>query len=260
MARARSCILGGLFVMSLGFAEAKPALGEINLRAAIDAIQESRCHAEYWADPRPSRPLSVLPVAVRSEGEVAYAWVEGLDGPEWATFYVITRKGAKAVATSSSGYNKKLVQGSVGFQESWNQVFGADSSKHSFGGDFRIGELRVPFRCALVLGADTTVKREMVDAVQRTMTISLTQFNRTGANYPERVRIVIANFNTDFAATYVLVRETGELFGVLLNDPVESPPADAEYLVWQPYNPSDWPPIRRRIMSTGIKREIRVGK
>ena len=184
--------------------------------------------------------------------------VDGLDGPEWVTFYAITNKGTKAVVTSSWGYNKELMKQSPAFQQSWGRVFD-DNSKHAFGSDVRIGELPVPTICTLVLDADTAVKRAMVDAVQKSMTISLSLFNRTGANYPASVRIVIANFNTDFAGTYVLIRETGEIFGVVLEDPMEFSPADTEYVVWQPYNRSDLPPIRRKIMATGIEREIQLG-
>lgn len=256
MVGTRSWIL--TTVVSLALCEATPALAEVQVTAAIEAIQEYRCGAEYWADTRPSPP-SDLRVAIRSEGQIARAVVEGLDGPDWMTFYTIMSTGTKASVTSSWAYAKALMKESAGFQESWGSVFD-DGSKHAFGSDVRIGELHVPITCDLVLEADTAVKRAMVDAVQRSMTISLSLFNKTGANYPSRVRIVIANFNTDFAATYVLVRDTGEIFGVLLNDPMASPPGDAEYLVWQPYNRSDLPPIRRKIMATGIDGEIQLGK
>ena len=148
---------------------------------------------------------------------------------------------------------------SASFQESWGKVFD-DTSKHAFGSDVHIGELHLPIKCALVLESDTPVKRAMVDAVQRSMAISLTGFNKPAADYPARVRIAIANFNTDFAATYVLVRDTGEIFGVALNDPVGFPPENAEYVVFELFNPSDLPPIRRKITATGIEREIQLGK
>jgi hypothetical protein len=202
----------------------------------------------------------VLPVAIRSEGQIAHALVEGLDGPDLVTFYTITSKGTKAVVTSSFGYNKTLTKENSGFQESWGRVFD-DDSKHAFGTDVRMGELRIPMKCTLVLEDDTAVKREMVDAVRRTLASILTQFNRAGAtNYPDLIRVVIANFNIDFGATYVLVRETDEILGVTLNDPMEFPPAKAEYIVFELYNSSDLPPIRRKIMATGIEHEIRLGK
>jgi hypothetical protein len=257
--RTRSWIPAALSVVGLILGEVKPALAEIHLTAAIDAIREYRCGAEYWTNPRPSPRPSALQVAIRSEGEIAYALVEGLDGRDLVTFYTITSKGTKAIVTSSWGYDKTLAKESAPFQESWGRVFD-DGSKHALGGEFRLGQLHVPIKCALVLEADTAVKRAMLDAVQRSIAISLTLFNRTGANYPAHVRIVIANFNTDFTATYVLVRETGEIFGVGLNDPVEFPPAEAKYVVWQPYNSSDLPPLRRKIMTTGIDREIQIRK
>jgi hypothetical protein len=222
MAGNRSWILGGLSMVSVVMGAAQPALAEVDLTAAIDAIREYRCGAEHWTDPIPSPP-AVLRVAMRSEGQIARVVVEGLDGPNWIMFYTITSKGTKAVVDSSWGYAKTLMKESASFQESWGKVFD-DTSKHAFGSDVHIGELHLPIKCALVLESDTPVKRAMVDAVQRSMAISLTGFNKPAADYPAWVRIAIANFNTDFAATYVLVRDTGEIFGVALNDPVGFPP------------------------------------
>ena len=99
MAGHRSWILGGLSMVSVVMGAAQPALAEVDLTAAIDAIREYRCGAEYWTDPIPSPP-AVLRVAMRSEGQIARVVVEGLDGPNWIMFYTITSKGTKAVVDS----------------------------------------------------------------------------------------------------------------------------------------------------------------
>ena len=259
MGWTRSWIVAALSVAGGAVGGATPAVAEIDIAATIQAIQQYRCANQYWADPKPSPPPSVLPITIRSEGQIAHALVEGLDGPNWVTFYTITGEGSKAMVTSSWGYDKRLLKENAVFQEQWGRIFD-DSSKHAFGGDFRIGELRVPSTCAFVLESDTAIKRAMVDAVRRSVAVSLTLFNMTGASYPARVRIVIANFNTDFGVTYVLIRETGEIFGVRLDDPVTDPPQNTKYLVFELYNPSDLPPIRGKIMTTGIEREIQLGK
>jgi hypothetical protein len=105
MAGTRSRTFIALSAAGLALGEATPALAEIHVSAATEAIQEYRCRGQYWADPRPSSPPSVLPVAIRSEGQIAHALVEGLDGPDLVIFYTIMSKGTKAVVTSSFGYD-----------------------------------------------------------------------------------------------------------------------------------------------------------
>ncbi len=71
---------------------------------------------------------------------------------------------------------------------------------------------------------------------------------------------MIANFNVGDGHTYVVVRETNELFGVVLDTGSANAPIDRTYIVWEPSHASEAPKIRRRVMETGIEREIRVSK
>ena len=242
------------------FGGATSVFAEIDVPAVLDAIVEEHCIGEYWA-PRPSHPSEVWPVTVRIDGDVAYAWVERLETPRtrWATFYAIAFKGGKAIVTSTMGYNTEIMQDNLGYRESRNRVFGEDWSKHEFGVDVHPAELNLPFKCARVFEPDTPAKLAMVDSIQKSVAKML-PFGRDAAHLPERMSIVIANFNVGDGHTYVVLRETNEVLGVLLNDGLADGPIDHKYIVWEPSHPSEVPKIRSKVLATGIEREILVGK
>jgi hypothetical protein len=103
---------------------------------------------------------------------------------------------------------------------------------------------------------DTPTKLAMIGAIQKSIARIL-PFSRYAARLPERVRIAIANFNVDDGHTYVVVRETNQLYGVLLDTGSADVPAGG-YLVWQ--ESSDVAKIRSKVIATGIEREIPVRK
>jgi hypothetical protein len=145
-----------------------------------------------------------------------------------------------------------------GYGESWNKVFGEDRAKHQFGVDVRAAELKLPFKCTRVFEPDTPAKLAMIDSIQKSVAWML-PFGRDAARLPQRVRIVIANFNVSDGHTYVVIRETNEVWGVLLDTGLNAP-IDGKYIVWEPSNASDLPKIRSKVMVTGIEREIWIGK
>ena len=259
MTTTRFSPLTAVLVVGILFGGATPAFAEISVRAVLDAIKEEHCIGEYWV-PRPSRPSDVWPVTVRIDGEVAYAWVERLEKPKtrWATFYAIAFKGGRAIVTSTMGYNTEIMRGNLGYEESKNKVFGEDWSKHAFGVDVHPAELKLPFRCTRVFEPDTPAKLAMIDSIQKSVARIL-PFGRDAARLPERVRIAIGNFNVGDGHTYVVVRETKEVLGILLDDGFAEAP-DRTYIVWEPSNASETPKIRGKVLATGIEREIRLSK
>src|SRR5258706_15442031 len=96
-----------VLVAALGISyRPKPAFGAMEARAAVDAILRDHCKREYWDYPRPS--ASTLPVAVRIDGDTAYAWVEGLDVlprvPRVARFFAVVTKNGHATVSYSNRY------------------------------------------------------------------------------------------------------------------------------------------------------------
>jgi len=227
MTKTRVLTLTALLAVGLLLSAAKPASAEIDVQAALDAIEDEHCIGEYWV-PSPPRPSEVWPVTVRIDGDVAYAWIERLEKPKtrWVTFYTIAHKGEKAVMTTRFGYNADLMQANPGYLESQNKVFGEDWSKHAFGVDLHMVELKLPFKCVKVFEPDTPRKLAMIEAIQQSMA-RLLPFSRYAARLPERVRIVIANFNVDDGHTYVVVRETNQVYGVVLDTVSADIPVDA---------------------------------
>jgi hypothetical protein len=238
----------------------EPARGEIEVGGVIDAIQRDYCLDEYWGYPGPPQAPTRLPVAVRVEGDTAYVWVEGLRArpgvQRWAEFYAIASKDGKAAVAYTFGYNVETMQDNFDFKAKYDRVFG---------GGFKLAELLVPSECVVHFEPDTPLKLRMLDVIQRSVENQLTQFNKyAGANYPDRVSIVIGNFNPDHSDTYVVVRETGEVLNVVLHGGTD--PFSSEYLEKGEY-PSvpinadyaiSW--LRERVAPIGIERVIQVGR
>lgn len=252
--------LTAFVVVGVLFGGAKPAFAEVNVRAVLDAIKEEHCIGEYWV-PSPPRPPEPWPVTVRIDGDVAYAWVERLGKPKtrWATFYAFASKGGKITVTSRLGYNTEVMQANPGYLESRKKVFGEDWAKHAFGVDLRVAELKHPFECTRVFASDTPDKLAIVDAIERSVA-KILPFGRHADRLPQRVRIVIANFNVDDGHTYVVIRETNEVLGIALYDGLETALSGSTYIVWEPSNASEAPKIMRKVLATGIEREILVRK
>ena len=250
----------GLLGAGVLFGASTPALAGIEVPAVLDAIKEEHCIGEYWV-PSPPGPPEVWPVAVRIDGDVAYAWVERLEKPKtrWATFYAFASKSGKTTVTSTLGYNVDLMQTNPGYLQSRNKVFGEDWAKHAFGVDVHMVELKLPFKCERIFEPDTPAKLAIVEAIRKSVAKTLA-FDRDAGRLPEHVRIVIANFNADDGHTYVVVRETSEVFGVVLDNGLADAVADRKYIVWEPSNASEVPKIRRKVLATGIEREIQFDK
>ena len=97
--------------------------------------------------------------------------------------------------------------------------------------DVRAAALKLPFKCERAFESDTPAKLATIDLIQKSVARIL-PFGRNAARLPERVRIVIANFNVGDGHTYVVVRETNELFGVVLDTGSADAPIDRTYIVW----------------------------
>ena len=107
----------------------------------------------------------------------------------------------------------------------------------------------------------------MVDVIQKSAANFFTLAKRGGYTFPERATIVIADFDTDFLNTLLLVLETGEMFNVTLHAPGD--PFGDSFLERGEYQIADvsqrgyeeyFAPLKKKMIAAGIKREIWVGK
>jgi len=238
-----------------------------NTSAAIDAIKKDYCRTK--GGDRPERPPSVLYVFVRTEGDKSYAWVEGLEvGPRalrLATFYFIASKNGRSAVGYSLGYNTELSEQSLDYQEKRDLVFN-DRSRHGFSGDLQVEELQVPVKCPVTFEADTPLKLRMIDVIQKSVESQLNwDVKNLGDHYPARVRIAIANFDTDFWQTYVVVRQTGKVYSVTLHDPTD-PLGDGllergdYHVVEKSFSREVMSELRRYVIANGIQREIQIAR
>ena len=217
-------MLDALIAASIAFSSAaKAATTQADVTAAIAAIKRDMCIAEFWGVVGAPSPPSVFYAFIRTEGDTSYAWLEGLDHSAGkdriASFYTIKRRNGKSAVGRYDSYNTVAMQQDPNYQQSWQRVFGLDWQTSTYNRDFQVGELRVPFECWTELEPETPLKRRMVDVIQKSAANFFTLAKRGGYTFPERPTIVIADFDTDFLNTLLLVLETGAMFNVTLHEP-----------------------------------------
>src|SRR6266567_6195761 len=103
------------------FAQLANAADAIDSRAAFAAVRRSVCFNEYWSN-RPDTNL--LSVAVRTDGRVAYAWIEGLhwlyNVPHVAVSLQLVSEEGKAAIVASNIYNADALKGIADFEDEKN--------------------------------------------------------------------------------------------------------------------------------------------
>jgi len=234
----------------------QPTLGAATGSAVVEAIKRDYCFWDYWGFNDP-RPALTLPVAVRVSGDTAYAWIEGLHTfprGRMASYYQVATKDGRSGVAYTLSYNIELMQQTFDFKEKKNRIFG---------GQFEMLELRIPKECMLLFEPDTPAKLHAVNAVAQAMVEHISSFNKNGgANFPKRTRIVIGNFNLDDPEAFVLVRDTGEVFNLVLHDPPD-PLGDGvlksgDFPFGQIYRRDQVAVLTKRIVAVGIEREIEL--
>jgi hypothetical protein len=231
----------------------QPALGSVDTAAVITAIQRDICFSTYWGGKIPKQ--EIRPVALRIDGDIAYVWIENLrwhfDVPRGVSFFqVMNHKGRTAVSYSQA-HNLDYFKGDE-FDRLKNVVFG---------GPFEQTQLKTPTDCTRKFEADTPLKKQMLDVIEHSVARELTSYNKLlGEHYPDRLKIVIANFNDYDPETYILVPSTGAVFSAGIG-PLYDDDLDRGGLVLQPlYRKAEIASMRGYITKIGIEREIELGK
>ena len=90
----------------------------------------------------------------------------------------------------------------------------------------------------------------------------LASFNESGAKYPNRLRVIIGNFNTDYPSIHIFVPITGEVFSIALPNSLE-PWRDTflkedTFVLGQMYDRASVRIMEQRIRQYGITREIEL--
>jgi hypothetical protein len=229
---------------------AAPAAAEITTIQAIDAIQRYACFDNYWGDGAVlgGRTLSM---SIRKDGDRAFAWIEDFErspnGPRTASFLeVFTYDGRTTIALH--------LQYHLGFAPADDELF--DRSR-VFRNGVEVVTLTAPSDCTPRFDPDTPLKERMLDSIRTAVAERLSDFNKNGiSNYSMRLGILMGNFNADYPRAFVLVAETGEIFGINFGSYYPQPGEVYVYPIFRPY---EIEALRPKIEMFGIPMQIDVG-
>lgn len=121
----------------------------------------------------------------------------------WADSYVVVLRSGGPVVIQRSGYNVERLRGEAAFEQ---------DRRRAYGGPTQRIEVELPSACDPKFDADGPVKAEM----RATLTASLTNAVRTWGRRPTggRLRLTVANFNTDYPETFAVRQDTGEVLRI----------------------------------------------
>lgn len=197
-------VLGAaLWALAAGAASAN----DLTAAQAVDAMRRHVCFSKtWWGDPY-VRLGQRAHVDVRVDGRTAYLWSEDMRAVprtrRWADSYVVVLRSAGPVVTQRSGYNVELLRGEAAMERDRRRVYAGQSQRV---------QVDLPTNCDPRFDPDSPVKAEM----RAVLASSLTNAVRTWGRRPVggRVRMTIANFNTDYPETFAVRQDTGEVLRI----------------------------------------------
>ena len=257
-------LLAVALVCTVGAISAGPAASQVDTGAALEAVRRYVCNRGFPEEISRPYPGGSFTVTIRKDGDLAHLWIE--DFEIWPNvshtssyFLVFTKYGITAIAHSQS-HNMDIET------KSPSQHLKILKNK-AFGGETQVAQLVMPTNCTRSYDEDTPLKLRMLKAAERSMTRMLTNDNDDanhfgGRRYPQKLTIVIANFNVDDPSILALVPSTGEVFSMWVQngrDPLGKTAFDRdEYLATYNRRRDTWRALRPKILKYGIVREIRL--
>jgi hypothetical protein len=222
----------------------------IDTQLVVGAVQREICFETYWGNRDTYRLGQTATLTVRRQrNDMAYVWSEQLSRvphvSAWGNFYSVFVKDGEAAVGTSNGYN--LDRSS---QKPW--VF--DDEQQTV-------QIQIPADCTPHFLPETPLKTQMLDLVTSSIAKELQVFNKyngVGAHYSGGIRIVIANFNTDYPETYVTIPSIGLVFTVTLHAsiaPLADLPTDGYEMV-EIYGEENKARANEKIQKYGIDREV----
>ena len=187
--------LAGAFSVCSGSASA-----EITTESSINAIERRLCLEIFWWGQQSFQAGGQVDVALKINQDGANAWVEGAGNSagvsRWADFFSIVPSPAGEVRVMSSfGYNVDRMRGTSDFERRRDLVFS---------GDVKNVKINLPKYCSPKYAPETPLKRQMVNIIVASVKNYImysVKFEKI--TYPEKLNIVIANFDPDYPETFI---------------------------------------------------------
>lgn len=208
----RAGLLAAIFSL---LTAAPAAAADLTAVQAVEALVRHVCFSRmWWGDPY-VRLGQTVTVDLRIDGRTAYLWSEDMRAVprvrRWADGYVVVNRLAGPVVVQRSGYNIELLRGEPAYERERRRVYAAETQ--------RIG-VDLPATCEPKFDPDTPLKAEMKALVASSLSTALATWGRRAPR--GGVRMIIADFNTDYPETFAWRQDTGEVLriGLISNDPM----------------------------------------
>lgn len=258
--RGRRRVLAGVVICLAGSTGASAAMAAVTTENAAQAIEQRICFEAFWWDRNTFQLGKTVPITLRKDGDIAYAWSTDLSKvpgvTQWANFFTVFSEGGRTVVGSSFGYNLDAMQRAPVVERNKAKVFG---------GRAETIYLHVPANCSPHFVENTPLKERMLKAVGASIMKELVLLNKSGVDhYHGRIHIVVANFNPGYPEAQVYIPSANRAFHVALQD--SSNPLggvflkQGEYPVRPEYNKSATKVMKAKIVKYGVDREIVLGK
>lgn len=239
---------------------ANVARATISSPAVKNAVARRVCFEGFWWGRKTFAFGQTVPIVVRDVGNKAYVWSERLSAVPhvtvWANFFSVFSSGRRVMVGESSGYNVDTLKKTALFKKRKALVFDGPHSTLMF---------RVPRNCVPTFERSSPRKRLMLKVIESSVIQELNVFRKHGdQNMPNRLRIIIANFNVDDPATEVLVPSARYVFYVALH--MASNPFSNRFLrqgrfpVQPEYSKQAIAELAPKIEKYGIVRVIRLSQ
>jgi hypothetical protein len=176
-----------------------------------DALVRRICYEEYWRESDMKTGVS-LAVEMRCQGSMFDAWLfDASSAKDYKVIYWFwgRKKGEETAVIAREGFNM-----------AWPKKWIDEKRRMAFGNNLTVTDrLVIPRNCVPESFESSSEKELFVKAIVETMVGYLRRDIKEGwRKYPDKVHLLIANFNVDYPKTYVIVDETKNAFVINLHD------------------------------------------
>jgi len=174
------------------------SLAEERIASIKEALSRWVCHEYYWRGTRYYPLGKTLPIEIKIEGDQFFIWIDHLEVTKFvdrAGYFSGKVIDAKAVVITHEGYNVKSMA-----------LFGEQRRRRYFeDSDVIKKKFTFPLNCTPVYDPMTPKKESILRALEKTLQQEIEELRWYTQIGVKEVTVTIADFNTDYFSTYVLI-------------------------------------------------------
>ena len=160
----------------------------------------------------------------------------------------------RIVVYDNEGWNAKMFANNPNFVEKRDKMFSDQTESVAY---------QVPSNCTPLFAATDPLKQRMLDGIDKSVIEELMLFNKCcRTHYPRTLKLVIANFDTDYDRTYILLPNMGEIWTIVFYGRhfEDSLSKYGSYLMAGQMRAAGAKELRAKILKYGIVHTITLGE